>query len=240
MARLLTAARPFARDTEPVTDPRVAAILVAAGAGTRLGHERPKAFVTVGDRTLLEHAVSRFRGPAGPLVVVVPAADLATAAELVPGAHVVAGGDTRQRSVACGLAALGDLLTADSFDVVLVHDVARPFVSTQVIGRVVAAVRAGAEAVVPVVAVADTLRTVDGTLIDRAVVRAVQTPQGFTPDALRAAHARRDAAATDDATLAEAAGYRVVTVEGSADGFKITEPFDLLLAQVLAQRPGDD
>src|SRR4051812_27568852 len=134
--------------TVPVT---VAAILVAAGSGQRLGADLPKAFVRVAGRTLLEHAVGRFAAhPAVDAVVVVaPAAELA-AAELVaelagPDVTVVPGGATRQESVARGLTALTAL--ADGVAFVLVSDVARPFVPAAVVSAVVAALRDGAVAV---------------------------------------------------------------------------------------------
>ena len=121
----------------------VAAILVAAGDGTRLGANIPKAFVNVAGRTLLEHAAARFADhrQVRDVIVVVPAGLLATASSLVPGAQVVAGGPTRQDSVARGLAAL-----ADDVEFVLVHDVARPFVPAEVIGRVLDALVGGADA----------------------------------------------------------------------------------------------
>ncbi|WP_375480697.1 2-C-methyl-D-erythritol 4-phosphate cytidylyltransferase [uncultured Jatrophihabitans sp.] len=230
----------------------VAAVLVAAGSGRRLGAALPKAFVAVAGRTLLEHATERFL--AHPLVdvvvVVAPSELLGQARDLVPAAAVVAGGATRQDSVAAGLAAAGlaaaagNLAAAGDHDVVLVHDVARPFVPAAVISAVVAAVRAGADAVVPVVAVHDTVRRVsaDGELaevVDRAFLVAVQTPQGFRPDVLAAAHARaaadpRGAPLTDDAGLVEAAGGRVVAVPGADESFKITTPGDLARAAALA------
>ena len=215
----------------------VAAILVAAGSGQRLGADVPKAFVTVEGRTLLDHAVARFaEHPAiGTVVVVAPASHLAQAC--ADGRTVVAGGATRQESVSAGLAALDDTV-----EHVLVHDVARPFVPDAVIDAVLAALHAGAEAVVPVVPVHDTVRRVgpDGTLagvVDRATLAAVQTPQGFRRATLVEAH-RRGAglAATDDAGLVEAIGGRVVAVPGAEESFKITTRADL--ARAAASVPG--
>lgn len=217
----------------------VAAILVAAGDGRRLGAELPKAFVPVAGRTLLEHAAERFieHPDVRDLVIAAPAPLVASAAALVPEATVVAGGRTRQRSVECALTAV-----ATDVDVVLVHDVARPFVPPDVISRVIAAVRTGAEAVVPFVPVTDTIRRVDpdtGELVetlDRAALLAVQTPQGFPRAVLAEAHAKAaDDAATDDASLVEAIGGRVVAVRGSEEAFKITHPWDLVLAEVVAK-----
>jgi 2-C-methyl-D-erythritol 4-phosphate cytidylyltransferase len=215
----------------------VAAILVAAGSGSRLGAERPKAFCPVQGATLLEHASARFHShpDVRDVIVVAPAELVEPAAALVPVARVVAGGASRQESVSCGLAAVAADVSA-----VLVHDVARPFVPAAVISRVIAALVAGADAVIPVLAVADTIKRVDAgdvvtETLDRAALRAVQTPQGFRRAVLDQAHSLgRGAAATDDAGLVEALGHRVHTVEGADESFKITRPWDLALAEALA------
>jgi 2-C-methyl-D-erythritol 4-phosphate cytidylyltransferase len=214
----------------------VAAILVAAGAGERLGAAVPKAFVEVRGRALLSYAIETFRAhPAvTSLVVVAPPTHLDEAAGLC-GVPVVAGGALRQESVANGLAAL----PADA-EYVLVHDVARPFVPVMVIDAVLRALFDGADAAIPVVPIADTVRQVqpDGALagvVDRSTLVAVQTPQGFRREVL--AHAHQEAATapvTDDAALAEALGYRVVAVPGADAAFKITTPADLVRAESLA------
>jgi 2-C-methyl-D-erythritol 4-phosphate cytidylyltransferase len=218
----------------------VAAILVAAGSGQRLGAGVPKAFVHVDDRTLLEHACLRFTDHpgVGPVVVVAPATHVTHAAELTA-VPVVAGGAERQDSVAAGLAAL-----PDDAELVLVHDVARPFVPNSVIDAVIAALRDGAVAVVPVVPIHDTVRRLDDDgaldgIVDRARLAAVQTPQGFRRDVLALAHQRAaGVVATDDAALVEALGHRVVAVAGDDRAFKITTPLDLLYATTMA-RTGD-
>jgi 2-C-methyl-D-erythritol 4-phosphate cytidylyltransferase len=200
----------------------------------RLGAELPKAFVLIGPATLLEHAAARFLDHAGvrDVVVVAPADRLAEAAILVPGATVVAGGALRQDSVAAGLAAL-----AEDVDAVLVHDVARPFVPAEVIGRVLGALADGADAVIPAVPVTDTIKQVDGqhvvATINRAELVAVQTPQGFRRSVLAAAHAGEAGGATDDAALVELAGGRVVVVAGAAESFKITTRWDLQVAEAV-------
>jgi 2-C-methyl-D-erythritol 4-phosphate cytidylyltransferase len=217
----------------------VAAILVAGGSGTRLGHGIPKAFVEVGGRTLLEHAAGTFVAHSGirDVVVVAPVTHLAQAAERT-GLPVVAGGATRQESVRAGLGAIA----ADAA-FVLVHDVARPFVPESVIDAVIAALRAGADAVIPVLPVIDTVRRIgpDGALagvVDRSDLVRVQTPQGFRRAVLVEAHERGSGvAATDDAALVEALGVDVVAVPGHDDAFKITTVLDYLLAQALAQLP---
>jgi 2-C-methyl-D-erythritol 4-phosphate cytidylyltransferase len=229
----------------------VAAVLVAAGSGSRLGHPLPKAFVAVDGVPLLLHAArSLLASPeVTALVVVAPEGHLADARALLAGLPgrvvVVAGGAARQASVAAGLAAL-----PDDADVVLVHDAARAFAPAELVDRVVAAVRAGHPAVVPALAVTDTVKRVgpgDGTgepvleTVPRGPLRAVQTPQGFRRDVLVAAHAAsasaahdESTAASDDAGLVEAGGVPVWVVPGDERAAKITTPTDLALATVLA------
>jgi len=136
----------------------------------------------------------------------------------------VDGGDTRSASVRCGLAAV----PADA-EVVLVHDGARPLATPDLFRRVVEAVCLGAEAVVPGVPVVDSLRSIEGRVIERDGVITVQTPQGFAAEALRRAHAD-GGEASDDATLVEATGVTVVVVEGEPANLKVTRPMDLALA----------
>ena len=218
--------------TGPMT---VAAILVAAGSGQRLGAGVPKAFVEVAGRTLLEHAAARFTThPAvRSVLVVAPAAQVAEAARLT-GVRAVAGGATRQESVACGLAAL-----PEEAEFVLVHDVARPFVPEAVVSAVIAALAGGAGAVVPVVPVHDTVRQILesgalGPVVDRSSLAAVQTPQGFRRDVLAAAHRAAAPGATDDAMLVEALGHSVEPVTGADESFKITTAADLARPRALA------
>ncbi|HEY2273268.1 MAG TPA: 2-C-methyl-D-erythritol 4-phosphate cytidylyltransferase [Jatrophihabitantaceae bacterium] len=215
----------------------VAAIVVAAGSGARLGADVPKAFVRVGTRTLLEHAAGRLAAHprVATVVIAAPGEYVEQARTLVPDAVVVAGGRTRQQSVARALAAV----PAD-VDLVLVHDAARAFVPVEVVGRVIAALDAGAEGVVPTLPVSDTIRTVEpesgelGDLVDRSRLLAMQTPQGFRRDVLAKAHAAgADEAATDDAALVEALGRRVVAVRGDERAFKVTVPLDLAIAEAL-------
>lgn len=210
----------------------VAAILVAAGSGERLAAGMPKAYVRVAGQTLLQHAFAVFRAHprVAEVIVVVPPGDTGWYI-----GTVVPGGATRQQSVAAGLQRVGR-----DVDFVLVHDVARPFVPATVIDAVLAALDAGAEAVVPVVPIHDTVRRVgvDGALaetVDRSTLVAVQTPQGFAREVLVAAHVQAGVQATDDAGLVEATGRRVVAVPGAEDSFKITTPLDLARAETVAR-----
>jgi len=218
-------------------EPRLAIVVVAAGSGTRLGHETPKAFVELRGRTILEHALHGVFGAthAAQVIVVAPAHLVAQArgiAERAAGAAsgyvtVVAGGDTRQASVAAGLSAL-----ADGIEAVLVHDAARALAPSALIDRVASAVLAGgADGVIPALPVVDTVKRVDGERVvagvDRSGLVHVQTPQGFPRTELVAAYESAADDHTDDAALYAAAGHGVVTVPGEPRAFKITTPWDL-------------
>lgn len=203
----------------------------------------PKGLVQLRDRPLYSWAVSAFVDHPGisEIVLVVPADNVeAVTAGMSRSATrvtVVAGGPTRQRSVAEGLAALDA-----GVELVLVHDAARPLVGDEVIDRVLTALHAGAQAVIPVLPVVDTIKQVDahGVVVaspDRSLLRSVQTPQGFRLEALHDAHRRFTGdpdLITDDAGLMEAQGVDVATVEGSPRSFKITTRHDLDLARALA------
>jgi len=205
-----------------VTDPAptlagpVWAVVVAGGGGSRFGGA--KQYVEVAGRRVVDWSLAAARTGADGVVAVVPAADLDRP---LPGADaVVAGGASRSDSVRAGLAAVPDTAA-----VVVVHDAARPAAGPELFRAVVAAVRAGADAAVPGVPVVDSLRWRSGGAVDRDEVVAVQTPQAFAAAALRAAHAAGDDA-SDDATLVERAGGRVVVVEGDPANVKLTHPAD--------------
>ena len=207
--------------------PQVWCIVVAAGSGRRYGG--PKQFEVLDGRRVVDRSVATARQVCdGVVAVVAPAAGTLLPDVDVPEADVVvAGGESRAASVRAGL----DALPADA-QVVLVHDAARPLATAELFRRVIEAVRAGASAVVPAVAVTDTIREVGGGVIDRDRLRAVQTPQGFAVDALRAAHAGASDA-TDDATLVEQAGGTVELVAGERTNIKITGPDDRAVAEAL-------
>jgi len=221
----------------------VAVLVPAAGLGLRLGPGAPKALRLLGGEPLLVHAV---RGLAvapsvGCIVVAAPpdAVDQVHALlDPVAPVVVVPGGQTREQSVAAALARV-----PDRFEIVLVHDAARALAPSDLVERVAATVRAGARAVIPVLPVVDTIKEVDpdgvviGT-VDRSVLRAVQTPQGFRRSTLVAAHAASTdpTGATDDAGLVEKIGVPVATVPGDEAALKITRPFDLAVAELLLRR----
>ena len=224
--------------------PSVAIIIVAAGSGTRLGATEPKAFVDVAGRTILERALRGALATAEPaqLIVVAPAERLEQARSIAEGTAgaasasvtVVVGGDTRQQSVAAGLAVL-----EPSIEIVLVHDSARSLTPASQFEAVVAAVRASGAGVIPGLPVADTIKQVDwlGAVertVDRSQLVAVQTPQGFPRDVLVAAYESADQDYTDDAALVAAHGLAVTAIDGDPLAFKITTPWDLARAESLA------
>ena len=230
---------PHALPVLPV--PRVAVLVVAAGSGSRLGESSPKAFVGLDDHTILRHALRGvFDGPLAQVVVVAPHDHLGAArteADEAAGDRrdlvvVVAGGATRQASVAAGLAAVWP-----DVDTVLVHDAARALTPPEVFERVVAAVEGGRVAVLPVLPVVDTVKRVAGesvvAAVDRADLAAAQTPQGFRRDVLAAAFRVASGEYTDDAALVQAAGHPVTTVPGDERAFKITTAADLERARAL-------
>jgi len=210
----------------------VAAVVVAAGRGERFG--APKQFHIIGSETVSATSVRTARSVASRVILVVPAEYEGDG----EGADVVVtGGSTRASSVRAGLEAAGDA------SIVVVHDAARPLASPALFASVVAAVRAGADAAIPALAVTDTIKrvTVDGstTLVTETLSRddlvTVQTPQAFRREVLVRAHAGLGDA-TDDAALVEALGARVVVVPGETSNVKITVPSDLI--QVAAWHEG--
>jgi 2-C-methyl-D-erythritol 4-phosphate cytidylyltransferase len=240
-------------------------ILVAAGSGQRLGYGMPKAAVPLGGEPILMHALRGIvaSGVSSQVCIALPASDTALRQlcedfreELADGGpllSLVDGGATRPESVRAGMAAL-----MDGIDAVLVHDAARALTPEAVFHRVVDALAAGAEAVIPAVAVVDTVKTVASTAgQDSAVapevvtgtaprenLRAVQTPQGFRLSTLVKAHEaagtldeQQSAAVTDDAMLVEMLGTPVHAVRGSSQSLKITTPLDLILAEGLLEGP---
>jgi 2-C-methyl-D-erythritol 4-phosphate cytidylyltransferase len=203
-------------------------IVVAGGTGSRIG--RAKQYEQVGSRRVIDHAAEVARAVSDGVVLVVPPAD--SAAE-----GGVAGGATRSESVRAGLTAVPPSAT-----IICVHDAARPFASSQLFAAVIAAVSSGADGAVPGIPVTDTIKRIDpgNVVVDtppRSALVAVQTPQAFRASILRAAHASgRDA--TDDASLVEICGGRVVVVAGEQTNRKITRHEDLAWARELAEKEG--
>jgi 2-C-methyl-D-erythritol 4-phosphate cytidylyltransferase len=226
-----------------VTD--AAAIVLAAGSGERLGADLPKAFVALGSRPLLAHAVDALRACSriGTIVVAVPSEWVSRATALV-GADarcvVVTGGATRRDSVRAAL----DAVPAD-VSAIVCHDAARALAPTDLVEAVLDAL-ADADGAVPGLPVVDTVKRVEDGYVVRTEPRdglvTVQTPQAFRADALRAAHARLEttdgATVTDDAMAIEAAEGRVRVVPGDPRAFKITDAADLGRAEALLAEVG--
>jgi 2-C-methyl-D-erythritol 4-phosphate cytidylyltransferase len=207
------------------------AIVVAAGSGSRYGG--PKQLDHLDGRRVVDWAVEQPRTVADGVVLVVPPDRLGEDWPTVDA--VVPGGATRSDSVRSGLAAVPAVA-----EVVIVHDAARPAAPRAVFEEVIAALDGGAaDGAVPGLAVPDTLRHLDGLPVDRDRVVAVQTPQAFRTSVLRAAHVG-DPQATDDATLVERAGGRVVVVPGSRQAMKVTTKEDLRVLEVLLAASAGD
>jgi 2-C-methyl-D-erythritol 4-phosphate cytidylyltransferase/2-C-methyl-D-erythritol 2,4-cyclodiphosphate synthase len=214
---------------------RIAAILVAAGSGSRFGAERPKQFLTLAGKPVIRHAAEALATHVSLLQPVGDAEPIEAALLGVPFClPVIAGGATRQDSVRAGLEALAPFAP----DVVLVHDAARPVIPAGTIPALLAALKEFPGAI-PAAPVADTLKRVVRGVITETVPRAglfrAQTPQAFRFQTLLAAHRSGLTGATDDASLLEAAGETVEVVPGSDDNVKLTYPDDLLrLERIMA------
>ena len=226
------------------------AVIVAGGAGRRMGGDTPKQYLPVRGVPVLRRTVSAFQASTvvDHVVVVVPTTDVEMVRDEILAAddgpkqpNVVAGGDSRQASTAAGVAQ-----ATDSDCIIAVHDGVRPFISQDVIARAVetAAERGAALVAVPVT---DTIKRVDADevvteTIPRADLRAAQTPQVFRADVLRdaLARAKNDGfIGTDEAQLVERAGYPVTIVTGEPANIKITTPVDLVRAEAIAAERDD-
>jgi 2-C-methyl-D-erythritol 4-phosphate cytidylyltransferase len=213
-------------------------VLAAAGRGERLGLDRPKAFARLRDRPLLAESLERLEDSAWIEAIVVAAPAeweepvILLAEEIGAGkvVEVVSGGASRAESVRSAVDAVGE----DAVSIV-VHDAARPLVTEEMIGRVLAPLGEGWDGAVPALPVADTLKRLDGEAVKETVDRdrlvAVQTPQAFLADRLREALRGEIAGATDCAALVEARGGRVKAVPGERRLVKVTEPEDLALVE---------
>lgn len=218
------------------------AVIVAGGKGLRMGASIPKQFLPVNGLPILMLTIKRFREYDGSLriILVLPKEQHEYWNELCKNYHftdayaVVEGGETRFHSVRNGLAAIPD----DTQGVVGIHDGVRPFLSVEVIRACYETART-AKAVIPVVPVVETVRHIVAggktETVDRADYRLVQTPQTFDIQLLKQAYAQpyRDCF-TDDASVVESAGHEVTLIEGNRENIKITTPFDLRIARILA------
>ncbi|MDA8248147.1 MAG: bifunctional 2-C-methyl-D-erythritol 4-phosphate cytidylyltransferase/2-C-methyl-D-erythritol 2,4-cyclodiphosphate synthase [Rhodospirillales bacterium] len=213
----------------------VAALLMAAGTGSRLGAEQPKQFLPLAGKPVLRHAAERLVRQVDLLLPVGPAAPIAAALAGLPHLPPVDGGATRQESVRRGLEALAPHAPA----LVLIHDGCRPFFPAATIAALLAALQAH-DGAIPAVPVAETLKRVqpDGRIVatvPRAGLYRAQTPQAFRFDLLLGLHRAAPEGATDDAAILEQAGHAVAVVAGSEDNIKLTYAEDLVrLERILA------
>ena len=209
---------------------KTAAIIAGAGSGHRLGADLPKALVKLIDKTLVEHAVNALAPVAQLIVVTAPAGFEDKFREILGDqVKVITGGVLRSDSIRIALNEIGD-----EYEFVLVHDAARAIASTQLATNVINELANGEQAVIPALDVVDTIKEIDANgyvrnTPERANLRAVQTPQGFSISVLAHAHASAEDA-TDDAALVEAIGIKVKVIAGEERALKITTKSDLARA----------
>lgn len=222
----------------------IGVIIVAGGAGRRMGGALPKQFMMLEQQPILARSINRIHEalPKAEIVVVLPAEHVELwrnmAARFDVARHKIAiGGKERFHSVKSGLAALNEGVRT-----IAVHDAVRPLASKKLIIRLILATEKH-DAVIPVVAPADSYRSVEGNdskIIDRSTLRMVQTPQLFRAEALRKAYEQEFSESfTDDASVVEAAGYKVALEEGERENFKITTPLDITLARAIITAEGE-
>lgn len=213
-------------------------IIVAGGVGQRMGATMPKQFMMLGQEPILARTINLFSEalPKAELVVVLPEEHIALwrnlAARFDVAPHKIAtGGRERFDSVKSGMAAL-----SDEVETIAVHDAVRPLATKKLIIRLALAAEE-TEAVIPVVAPHDSIRQVEGEsshIVDRSLLRMVQTPQFFQAEVLRKAYSQTFSPLfTDDASVVEAAGHKITLTEGEEQNIKITTPIDLTIAEAI-------
>ena len=220
----------------------IAAIIVAAGRGVRAGGDVPKQWQVLAGVPVVAHAIRAFANEAqiGPIVVVIHPEDMGRVQAMLQGqVSAVAGGATRAASVRAALEAL----EGQGVSQVMIHDAARPLVSRDLIGRLIAAM-AGSDAVAPALPVSDALWRSSGDLVAASVPRdglwRAQTPQCFRHDAILAAHRAYGADAADDVEVARAAGIAVTILPGEERNLKLTWPGDFARAETILRSDGMD
>jgi len=210
-------------------------IIVAGGRGLRMGSDVPKQFLPIGGRPVLMRTIERFREYSERLkiILVLPKEQQDYWKQLCKeygfniDYQLANGGETRFHSVSNGLALIAD----DEAGTVAIHDGVRPFVSLSVIDSCYDAAKTYGAAI-PVTPVVETLRHVNGSTVPRNDYRLVQTPQTFDIQLLKKSYRQPYCDAfTDDASVAEHAGYKIHTVEGNRENIKITTPFDMIVGE---------
>ncbi|MFM1789548.1 MAG: hypothetical protein RLZZ12_897 [Actinomycetota bacterium] len=213
-----------------MSQPKSAAIIAGAGLGNRLGAKLPKALLQIEGISLVERAFTSLSTVVDEIVITAPKGFADEFRKIVgESAKVITGGVLRSDSVKLALESL-----SPSVEYVLVHDAARGLATSDLATRVLSELKSGEVAVVPALPVVDTIKEIDSSgyvrnTPDRSVLRAIQTPQGFSVSVLRRAHEASEDA-TDDAALVEALGVKVKTIPGEARAMKVTNPEDIALA----------
>jgi 2-C-methyl-D-erythritol 4-phosphate cytidylyltransferase len=216
----------------------IGVIIVAGGSGRRMGSSLPKQFMLLGNQPILARSINRIREalPKAEIVVVLPEAHVAMwknlAARFDVAPHKIAlGGAERFHSVKNGIDAL-----SSEVQTIAIHDGVRPLASKKLIIKLVLEAEKN-NAVIPAIAPPDSYRIVEGedsNIIDRSKLRIIQTPQVFKADVLRKAYTQPFSPIfTDDASVAEAAGYKVTLCEGERENIKITTPTDIIIAEAI-------
>ena len=213
------------------------AIIPAAGSGDRLGQSIPKSLVVINGKTLIQRAVESILPHVDEIIIAAPKEFEREISALFTDnkkIKVISGGEVRSKSVAAALSQVNK-----NADYILVHDAARCFATQEQTLRIINALLAGDDAVVPGIEVVDTIKVIDSNNFaestpSRSTLRAVQTPQGFSARILHRAHQSGNDA-TDDAALVEALGISVRVVPGEPNAHKITTPADLEWAKRLAE-----
>ena len=214
------------------------AIIVAGGSGTRMGSEIPKQFIRICGKPVLMHTITAFNDfdPEAQIILVLPQSQFAFWDELCSKYsftlqhQIVEGGETRFNSVKNGLSKIS------GNGIVFIHDGVRPLVSNETLARCAETAEKCGNAI-PVVSVNESLRKTDGNTncsVDRSCYFSVQTPQTFQSEQiLKAFEQDFDPLFTDDASVAEKAGFKIFMVEGNRENIKITTPVDLILAEAI-------
>jgi 2-C-methyl-D-erythritol 4-phosphate cytidylyltransferase/2-C-methyl-D-erythritol 2,4-cyclodiphosphate synthase len=216
-----------------MSQPKSAAIIAGAGLGNRLGAKLPKALIQIDGVSLVERAFASLSTVVDEIVITAPEGFADEFRKVVgDSAKVITGGVLRSDSVKLALAAL-----SPSVEYVLVHDAARGLATSDLASRVLSELNGGEVAVIPALAVVDTIKEVDASgyvrnTPERSSLKAIQTPQGFSVSVLKRAHEASEDA-TDDAALVEALGVKVKTIPGEARAMKVTNPEDIALAFAL-------
>lgn len=223
----------------------IGVIIVAGGSGRRMGNTMPKQFMLLGNEPILARSINRIHEtlPKAEIVVVLPEAHIEMWKNLsarfeVASHKITYGGEERFHSVRNGVAAL-----SPEVEIIAVHDGVRPLASKKLIIKLILEAEHNA-AVIPAIAPPDSYRIIEqegSMIVDRSKLRIIQTPQVFKAEALRKAYEQTFSTTfTDDASVAEAAGYAITLCEGERENIKITTPTDMIIAEAIIASEEDE